>query len=714
VKVEEYSLMHNYMLLDIVSTAAAIPVFAIFLFAPGYALGWATDILRFRESSVARQALLSLPFSIALSTMMANLLGRVLPSIAVLWIFIILAVAVALSMAWKGIQFPKAESSGRMQGTTKLMLFFALLWVLVVIGSVIDVQVGQRLYVSTMLVDHAIRIAFINSAIRSGVAPVNPFCYLGHAPIARYYYFWYVLCSYPARLTHLNPRYILYASSVWAGISLAAIIPLYLQEFLGVSKNLRRKTVFGVALLAVTGLDIIPTLYEFLRARFIYPDMEWWDPVQITSWTDALLWVPHHVASLIACLIGFLVLWSVRRRQDGNIATMGDRVIAGIFAALAFSAGAGLSVYVTFGFALFLVCWGIRLICTKNLSDSFLYLVTGCLTVLFSVPYLHDLMPTASSSATVHASTGGFIAFGLRALPNFLSTPYALKSRGFSHPQLLAPFGTIVVYILEFGIFAIIAWERFRRDVRRSSKLSEAEIASWYLVAVGMFVITFIRSSVISSNDLAFRSAMIVQFVLLLWGAEYLDDWYLSTTWNRGMWINSKNILICFALSLGLASSIYSLAILRTYTVLDDAGMIPKPDNRFPPAHEIGVDLFHARQAYAQLDELLPPDLITQYNPMTADYLPLLEYDKFQSVDAFPNCGTDFGGDASKCFPVQQAIAALFNTPGTYNVQQLCAKLSINVLVARRTDPAWKDPTSWVWSNSPIVANPYLRAFRCR
>jgi hypothetical protein len=99
---------------------------------------------------------------------------------------------------------------------------------------------------------------------------------------------------------------------------------------------------------------------------------------------------------------------------------------------------------------------------------------------------------------------------------------------------------------------------------------------------------------------------------------------------------------------------------------------------------------------------------------MTDDYLPLLEYDKFQSVDAFPDCGTAFGGDVRKCLPVQDAIANLFNKPGDADIREVCARLSIDALVARKDDPAWQDRKSWVWTNAPIVENSYIRAFRCR
>ncbi|MGH9615510.1 MAG: hypothetical protein ACRD28_02130 [Acidobacteriaceae bacterium] len=712
-------MIHNYTAHDLLATAAIVPVFAIFLVFPGYGVGWLTDLLQFRSSSTTRRILLSLPLSLAISTIVVNLVGRYVRPAIILWAFLIAGALV--SFHWIYVWTRRKPRVSRAAKSTKVALILAGLWTVIVIGSLADIEIGNKLYASTALWDHAVRIAFVHSALRSMPPVRNPFSYLGSAPVARYYYYWYVLCSYPARLTHFNPRYALYGSSVWCGFLLAAMIPLYLQDFFGIAENLRRKSVIGIALLSVTGLDILPTIYEFLRARTVSPDMEWWDPVQITSWTDALIWVPHHVAALVACLIGFLALWNVRKIVDKPYSVWIKRTVCGTFAAFAFAAAAGLSIYVTFTFALFLLCWGIRLLYKRVYQEFVLYLGTACLTFLISVPYLHDLLPHQASNASpavggaaVAGIGAGPFAFGLRALPSFLATPYFLKIRGFSHPWLFAPAGVIVVYILEFGVFALIAWDRFERDRNRQSKLDEAEIAAWYMVAVGMFVITFVRSSVISSNDLAFRSAMIPQFIFLLWGAEYFDRWCFvphPDRWKRG---RMKNGVILSTLALGFVATCYSLTILRTYMLFDDSGMIVYPADWLPAPHEIGIDLMHVRQAYAQLDKILPPRSIVQYNPMRNDYLPLLEYDKFQSVDAFPNCGTEFGGDASKCPPVQTAIDTLFNKPGEVNIREVCAQLSIDVLVVRQDDPAWQDRKSWVWTNSPVVEDSYIRAFRCQ
>lgn len=714
------SLTHNYTLQDIAGTLASILVFAVFLFAPGYCFGLATDALGFRKRSAVEKSLHSLPFSLVISIMAMNLVGRYVSANILLVCFLLCAAGVVIHLAQQWLRERK-NNSCKLHVTTKIAIALAFLWAFIVVTSLVDIQWGGRLYVNTVIWDHAVRVAFVRSALRSRPPLTNPFCYLGFSPTARYYYYWYFLCSYPARLAHIDARYVLDGSSVWAGFCLMALIPIYLKDFIGTAGNFRRRSILGVLLLSVTGLDIIPTAYEFLRTKNIAGDMEWWDPVQITSWTDALLWVPHHVTALIASFIGFLVLWSVRKEEDGKVPAFKMRFLACIFAAFAFAAAAGLSVYVTFTFAIFLCSWSLRFLYKRVFSDFFLYLSTGCLTIAISLPYLHDLLSSGSIVGTAvsgGASSGAggarFIQFGLRELPSFLSTPYFLKVRGFSHPTLLFPFGLLAVYILEFGFFAIVGWLRFRQDIHDRSNLSEAEIASWYLVAASMFVITFVRSSVISNNDLGFRSAMVAQFVLLLWGVEYIDRWLFSRPFKVVNRLNAKNAVVFSTLVLGCVGTIYSLGILRTYTMLDDHGWIAQPADWLPAPPNVGRDLFYVRQAYQRLDRAVPANSIVQYNPMTPDYIPLLMYSRFRSVDAFPDCGTEFGGSTSACLPVQTALANLFNRPGAYDIHPLCAKLSIDALVVRAGDPAWQDRTSWVWSNPPIVANGYIRIFQCR
>ena len=228
-------LTHNYTVHDVVSTAAIVPFFAIFLFFPGYCFGWLTDLLQFRCSSTARKILLSLPLSLVISTIATNLVGRYLNSTVILWAFCIVTAGTLLYWISRWVRRTKTVS-GSMGLSTKIVCGLAILWTVVVIVSLADIQIGSRLYPSTAMFDHAVRIAFLHSAMRTGPPIRNPFSYLGSAPIARYYYFWYVLCSYPARLSHIDPRCVLYGSSVWSGFLLVAVIPLTFEISWGFEK----------------------------------------------------------------------------------------------------------------------------------------------------------------------------------------------------------------------------------------------------------------------------------------------------------------------------------------------------------------------------------------------------------------------------------------------------------------------------------------------
>jgi hypothetical protein len=95
---------------------------------------------------------------------------------------------------------------------------------------------------------------------------------------------WYSVCLVPASLFGLLPRYVLFASSVWTGFALAAIIPLYLKHFFRKTQALNQRSLFGIALLAVSGLDLLPVslLYlakrqEDIRHLFQSPRADWRD-----------------------------------------------------------------------------------------------------------------------------------------------------------------------------------------------------------------------------------------------------------------------------------------------------------------------------------------------------------------------------------------------------------------------------------------------------
>jgi hypothetical protein len=47
-------------------------------------------------------------------------------------------------------------------------------------------------------------------------------------------------------------------------------------------------------------------------------------------------------------------------------------------------------------------------------------------------------------------------------------------------------------------------------------------------------------------------------------------------------------------------------------------------------------------------------------------------------------------------------------------MQEVCAAMPIDILVAKDYDPPWANRESWVWRARPVFANEYVRMFSCR
>ena len=125
----------------------------------------------------------------------------------------------------------------------------------------------------------------------------------------------------------ITPRAALFGSTVWAGLALISVILVY-QKVIKTksSQDLRSISLISVGLLFVTGLDIIMVLLYYLfialiipgkLVYYIYPTIEWWNE-QITGWLDAIVWVPHHIVALVACLMCLIILQSIDEYSDSR------------------------------------------------------------------------------------------------------------------------------------------------------------------------------------------------------------------------------------------------------------------------------------------------------------------------------------------------------------------------------------------------------------
>lgn len=701
--------MHNFTVADLVQTTLATFAFALFLLPSGYLLGVGSNAFGFRSRSSAERLLFSTAFSIAATPICSVLLIRYFSFRSTFVVFLLLTV---IALATLILQVPQqGHLFSSIRRSTWIFVGMLFAWFVVVQISLTDIQVEHRLYVSYVAYDYSVRVPLIEAAVRHGVPPLNPFYGLGKIPILRYYYYWYVVCALPMQLFGIGARACLVASVFWSSLGLASIIPLFVKYCVEETEHLRGKSVIAVALLAVTGLDLLPFGAMASHYRVLLGDMEWWDPDQVSSWLGSLLWVPHHVAGLTACMAGFLAISNID--EDSALR---QRVWTVVLSGLAFASAAGLSVYVTVTFAAFAIVWTMVVLWRRRYKTFAGNVLAGVLSLLLSWPYLSDLLSKHAVTGSGSGTGERFAFFAVRSIPDVGD----VFGRLGVHPLFLkildAPI-LLIVYFLEFGFFFVTMALCFRRDWRRRHSLTTQRQMCWVMFAVCLLLMTFVKSDTTGSNDLGFRGMLVVQFVLLIFAAPTAYD-YLSRKGAivaEGKPVRWIRAALISTLTLGVAGTACQLVLLRFYPPLADEGRLVRSES-FLGAPGFGERTFWLRQGYGRLGHLISPTAAIQYNPLGSEVFVEHLYSGRQAIMGDDGCGSAFGGDISACKKAMPYVSSAFNDPDTvrsWNLDGFCDSFHVSVLVANDTDAVWGDRNSWVWNRPALIANPSMRAIRC-
>jgi hypothetical protein len=701
--------MANFTLVDIAQSTVATFAFALFLLPPGFLLGEASNVFGMRDRSSAEKIVLSVALSFAAAPILAVLLTRLF-SYAVTIPFFLLLAAIAITLLACRLR-PRADFFSHILRGTWLLVGMLLAWFLIVQFSLADLQIGHRLYVSFVAYDQSVRVPLVEAAARTGVPPVNPFYGVGKIPSLRYFYYWYVVCALPMRLLGVSAKACLNASVFWSGTGLASMVPLFLKYVLEEKANLRTKSLIGIALLGVTGLDLIP--YIALRlgsSGTTKADLEWWDPNQVTSWLGSLLWVPHHIASLVACMTGLLVF---SRIDEDN--SLRQRLWLAGLSAMAFASAGGLSLYVTFTFALFVGYWALVTLAEKQFKTFLTYLAAGVFTFLLSFPYLLDLLPKPVSAGSQLENSQTFAYFALRTPPPIVD-PF---SRFAIHSPILLELsklpGLLITYFLEFGFFAVVVILALRRDLTAPGPLSRPRRMFWTMFAICLLAMTVLRSDTTGVNDLGFRGMLVVQFVLLILAAPLLYNLSRQDAAEAPHRVSLARLSLLFTLLLGVAGTAYQLIALRAYAPLADAGRVER-DEVFLGTKGFAERTYWLRVGFTQLDKLTPSTALVQYDPVREEVTMAHLYSTRQTVMGDRECASAFGGDLENCTKALPSVFMVFNgaeAMKTRNLDAFCDEFHVNVLVVDDVDPVWKYPGSWVWDRPTLIANPSFRAIPC-
>ena len=584
-------------------------------------------------------------------------------------------------------------------------------WVAFVILLLIQIQWKDQLYTSTVT-DQITRVSIIAAMTRTGIPPINPSYYPGHPiQLTFLYYFWYILGSLIDIIggQGVDARAALNASSAWSGLGLMATVALYLRlrnPYNG--ETAWRSAKIGIGLLAVSGLDALP--FTFLMAKIgnivgnvrhlniLQFALETWKNLEFTiltllgQWVGSILWVPNHIAALIAGLSAVMLTQSARGEKTSKKFTI--LTIAG----LGFTSALGLSVWITFVFVVF---WGIWLaVLFLQKMDRGLILpmaFAGIVAILFASPFLVGIFQGGGGG------TGQFpIAFEIRTAS--LVEPFVKEWTSISRSLItlvLLPVG----YLLELGFFFIagIYWLKIKdKETIRSNPFYLAE---FLLLAVALVIGSCLRSTLILNNDLGWRGWLPGQFVLLVWGVDLMEVFFLNNSGAAATSIKHNGVIkisrfLRVLITVGILTTIMNAVFLRIY----------QPVLATP---EIGQRNYSARLAYDYLRDHISADVITQNNPTNFYDAPSGLYGTHQMVISGI---TAYGVPLDAFYQLVDEVGVLFTNENITNWQltdHICQEHSIDVLIIKDSDPIWISLATLGVQRPALYENTHYAIFAC-
>lgn len=703
----------NDTLYDLLGIMGAFLVYPLVVLVPGFVIGWATDVLGFRTRTTSVLLLLSLVLSVAFCPMLTFLLAR---CCGMTWVWGAYAgtwLAVAALVLSRRVPMNLAEVVARCR-EYRLASWLVAAWLVIALFSMVDLQIGDRLYGSVINIDYAKHAAVTGSLLRTGVPPANPFFSFGWPQPLCYYYLWHFQCALVGQICGgvLAPRLVIYAGTLWSDLSLIVVIVLFVRLLpLPGRVDLRRQVTASVALLYVTGLDIIPvavhSVGEYLNHELISShDIEWWND-QVSSWFTSMLWVPQHVASLVASLAGLLILQTAPR-----VLPLSRRLLLAGLCGLAYASAIGMSLWVALVLAAGLVAWGGYSLMRGWRWEVVNLALSGAFTVLFSLRFLIDFRAASpyATSPVVFTVRRFFPAMAWCQSNGWGAEPYLSLANLLALP---------VNYFFEFGFYSVVAFLYWRSRSRSGTSLSPNEALYVCLFAVSAVISTFLRTAV-RNNDLGWRGFLFAQFALLLWAGHFyafkdsgevkqeVEGKHETHGWFPYLSLPARRLLEG-TLTLGVLSTAVGLLLLRCHPIYKDLTSVQSSTQL---TGQEGRLAFNARDAYTWVDAHLSKSAVVQQCPRQNPYFCL--YSNRRSLVSDLEDPYVYGPPTG-VVDLMAAYAAAPFTCGSEATPASIAKLArlrnISCLVVFPEDPVWQNKGSWVWRCRPAYTNVMARVY---
>lgn len=426
-----------------------------------------------------------------------------------------------------------------------------------------------------------------------------------------------------------------------------------------------------------------------IRTEQVISYIDVWD-TWIQSWVASTLWVPHHLAALVAGMCAILLAQFAQGKSP--LKQFSILVIAG----LALASAAGLSIYVTLVFAAFWGVWLIVLFLQKTDRSLILpMLLSGIIALGLTAPFFFNLLQVCSGDAA-----GAFpIRFEIRAflqLESFVANWSPLAR--FLIMLLVLP----INYLFELGFLFIAAIYWFQTRDRKQFGSKPFFVAEVILFFVVLFIGSTLRSTLITSNDLGWRAWLPGQFILLIWGVDvwvYLTNVSISDSPQAYEAQKNRRLMLSFIV-IGILTTAADAALLRfAWTIMTG----PETPRQY----------YSARLTYDYLREDIPANAITQNNPLSFIDRPSGLYGTHQMV---VSDRTGYGVSIDDLEAWTEKIAPLFNSEDINDLGILdhtCAEYSIDVLIYADTDPMWDSLPFLKNQREPLYENEHYALFTC-
>ena len=470
----------------------------------------------------------------------------------------------------------------------------------------------------------------------------------------------------------------------------------------------------ALGLLAVSGLDLIPSLGNAVLQP-LNGDVEWWSVDPIDAWPDSLLWVPHHVASALCCLLAVLFVWHCRTQQR-----RAQRFLLLGFAAVAFASAFGLSIYVACGFAMMLALWLAAMLLRRRFqwrTWSLRLLLAGCSSVVLLLPFLSELHRTTPAPPPGAPGVGSVakpkpFALSVRRMidPELITGAPSLDRLRQAHPAALDQSVRLLLLVpglaMEMGFFGFVLvclWNSWRGKAVPWS--AEQRMALFFSLS-GLLLSLSVSSSVITNNDFGYRVVMLPQFFWTMLAADVLGAWRDGRAGLVPPTL-AKRRTAKWLLGFGVAGGVYGAVLLRGWLPAEEH----RPQNGFA---YLPQDAYQIRAAFDRLHAQATAEAVVAFRPIDPEpdrgsevMTPNEFYQRLlvtnagrQMLNAEGKCATHFGGDAAACLTIQQETQKLYATP----LPEAAA--------ARKLLPAVWGQLSRAGASRPGMARSYIRMAR--